>query len=675
MAKCSSRAWHVKGNKLAELFLVALSTMRSRRLLPATVHPPVSPPCLARENAGIAVAIANARRVRSSVDHAVRWGDQTRHHDALSVLFPRAASIRYSQTVADELKRKLKTTTASAVDIQNRPSKSKLMSERSSAYVVTPVCRERNVCVYQDASKKAVGSMCKKGLRRKIIKRASWLPVLPADVLERVVRMYAARSTVTQLLQVAKASDELARAVVAVADSTFDLDERTLPNIGQWATIFRSKVRTLRVHRRLRRYPRDVVFQPMRTLITARSLEHVTVPAIPVLLRALAYLPNLISLGVYVRNREDAMALLTLGGAVISTVSVQGRDGQVASRRQHFKPLRLQSLQIHCVQHDDAKDDPFCFTNACAVDHLTSNEVTTRLFARTFRTVTKVSINCHHRLLCDTGRLLNALPFLSEVELNTPADMTELTRDALLKMKSVHLCGVHESAQLAATLGARVASLRIHEITLTRDMVSGLAGCTQLQELDMVLEAEAERSLTKMSFTRLRKLRIRWVYNTVDVFSPETGRTCRIPRLYEPCGRTLRAAVCKMEKLEAVSLECGQLDTGLIRRLLRTIGERLRVFETSLEGQKLAVDRQLDCIIRTIATHCPNVSNVGFREACSDCNWRYFASLPDARVSRLKASLALVKSRAPFLDVEEMEMAVAQLCGTKSEEDWSDWGA
>lgn len=667
----------VKSDIVPSIFETLITMCSYHHLLPATVHPPVSPPCIGRDNAGIAVAIANARRVRSSVDHAVRWGDESRRHDALSVLFPRAASIRSSQTLGKKAtKSAVGTTSVSVDDVPKVSSKSKSMSMRSLVSVSTPAYRERNALVHQDVSKKAVGSMSKTGLRRKIIKRASWLPVLPADVLERVVRMYASRATVTQLLQVARASEELARAVVAVTDSTFELDERTLPNIGQWATIYRNKVRTLRIHKRLRRYPRDIVVAPLRTLITSRSLQDVTVPAIPILLRAVAYLPNLTSLGVYIRNREDAMTLLTMGGAVISTAVAQGRgDVQVASQRQHFRQLRLRSLHIHCVQCDDAKDDPFCFTNACAVDYLTSGETTTRLFGRTFSTVSKLGIHCYHRLLCDTGHLLNALPQLSEVELKTPADMTELTRETLLKAKSVHLCGVHEAPQVATILGARVVSLRIDDTTLTASMVSGLAGCTHLQELDMILEAGAERSLGNMSFTRLRKLGIRWVCSMVSMISPETGRVSRIPRLHEPCGRTLRRAVWKMDRLESLRLECVRLEAGLMGRVLGRIGTRLEVFRTCLEGQKLSVDRQLDWIMRTIARDCPNVRKVSFREACSDCNWRYYASLSEARVNRLKTSLALVRSRARLLDTDDMEEAVAQLCGTKCEEHWSDWGA
>lgn len=623
-------------------------------------------------------AICQARRVRSSIEHAVHWGKGASRQDALSILFPRAAKI-LSKTMTSTIpksrpRRESKSCLTESISGTNAKSTSLHCSDLKTATTLAP-----DSSTPRRILGSVFASMAPSSIRRKAMKRSSWLPILPSDVLERLVRMYVARATTYELLQLAEASTELARAVAAVTDYTFVLDEQTLPHLSRWAAVYRPHLRTLRVHRRLRRYPRDVVLAPLRTLLSTPCLRHVTIPALGPLLRALIRLPKLVSLGVYVRNREDAIAALTFGGA-ITTDKYEGRRRDKHNLGSRLRPrlaaVQLECLEIHCVQLDDAKDDPFCFESVCAVDHLTGSEEMVKLLSNTFRSVTRIALHCHHRLSCDVGPLLLALPRLNQVELDAPVDMTESTVKILRKVSEVRLSGVREGPRFACKLGKCVMKLRIDDITMTRGMVSALAKCTKLQELEVTLDPGAEYALTQLEVSRMKVLRMRWSCAMADVSSVHSGESAHAhTQFYRPSGRFLYGIISKMGRLESLGLEFGKLDISALSRIMRQIGPRLRLFSTSLEGQQLQVDEQLVEIMSIMAANCPNTMQLKFHEVSKGSDLRYRISIPSYRKQILKGRLKNLKRQTLFLDVRDVEEAVERMCETDDSPCWADWTA
>lgn len=105
--------------------------------------------------------------------------------------------------------------------------------------------------------------------------------------------------------------------------------------------------------------------------------------------------------------------------------------------------------------------------------------------------------------------MLNELPQLTEDELNTAADMAELTWETIFAMKRDHLCGVHKGPRVGPMMELRVVCLQICDMTLTAEMALRLAGCTLLEEFEMVVKCGAGSNFGNMSLTRLRMLTIR----------------------------------------------------------------------------------------------------------------------------------------------------------------------
>lgn len=213
-------------------------------------------------------------------------------------------------------------------------------------------------------------------------------------------------------------------------------------------------------------------------MISSRLVQDVTVPAVQILLQAVVYLTNFTSTGVNIRDRDDPMALLTMGCVVENTAVTEDRGYvQLACERQYFKAWQLRSLQISCKQGDDARDGPFCFTNA--------------------------------------------------------AEVTKLTRKTFFKMERVRHCEAYERPQAWEILESHVVCLRMSDMTLTTGTVSGLVGCTHSKQLDMIIGCEGKQSLGNMSLSRFRKLGTRRTYNTVSMLSSDLIRVRRTTRLQE----------------------------------------------------------------------------------------------------------------------------------------------
>lgn len=433
-------------------------------------------------------------------------------------------------------------------------------------------------------------------------------------------------------------------AVQATLQNTLILDEQTMPQISRWAKLFHANLYTLHIDKRLRKYNASITLPPLLHLLSTPTLRHAKIPAMGRLLAILARSKTLASLGVYIRNRDDVHEFLKAGTPLSRPFTA------------------LCALSLHCVSHDEKISDPFCFSAHCATEALTTDSALIAL-VRKYGHINQLTLTCFHNMSCDLWPIIRAFKALQTVNIEAPLQVPQDGVNALRRMDSVSLVNIRQGARLAANVGDRMTKLVLNDRALTQQELAALSTCRRLTHLQVVLEAGAETALEELA-PRLTTMALRWAYADVDLTLARTHGRSNAIEWHKPAASTLHK-LTSGHGLETLHLELVQIEHDVLHSVLHAVTRRLRKLVISLEGQAERVDMRLLALLRSVQTECRQLEALHFYEVSEGTEHRYDVLLQRERKCELQNGVRVLRSRAPLLNTDAVEEAVARMCGRR----------
>lgn len=197
-------------------------------------------------------------------------------------------------------------------------------------------------------------------------------------------------------------------------------------------------------------------------------------------------------------------------------------------------------------------------------------------------------------------------------------------------------------------MGASVTSLKTNE-KLCREDVAKLVKCSNLEELGISLTRDAESSLmgAVLFMTNLRSLKLDWSSVRLEECQDEWYPGWKY---YEAVSGTTLKVVQVSPMLAELSMVGVRIAVGEIAAILKSIGPRLKHFETTTAGQGDSPFDSLEKLMETMIVHNPQLSTFNVYSKSVEGAPRTSGVVAISQQGRrIRYVLARLKRRAPML--------------------------
>lgn len=478
-------------------------------------------------------------------------------------------------------------------------------------------------------------------------KRAQlWLELIPEEVCHRIATYVTQGKQTINSLSLAESCPTLQRAVVSTIDYAFHYNSETTDYsiAKRWATLLHSQATYLGIHtdptasrvtlgvndNHVHRFVREVAL--IHSFTPSQRLRSLCIPAVPPLLEVANTL-SISKLCISVCRDTDAKMLFAM---------LAHHD--------------ITDLTINCREPDPS--------HRCVLANINPNNAAKAL-AVACRNLKALEVNCHcscsnyRHLIC---HVLELLPNLNELRTEHVCVDNE-TLDRLCKLASVKVRHAERAFSLAKQLKSSLTLIQTREI-LGKDDLHALQSSTQLQTLvaRIAIGAEDALSRTLPFFNQtLQVLHISWLPPGLDYVDERRPGT--MPSKHRKPGQ-LHAMIKGLPNLYKLAVNRVCVDLSELIAIMKTMGDRLRYFETSLVGQKEPEMTRLEALILAAARYSPQLRYLFSYEphygyVMSTCLNRQKWLRQKGRA--LRAALSQLQKRAPYFDAKSIDILIRDL--------------
>lgn len=476
--------------------------------------------------------------------------------------------------------------------------------------------------------------------------RRNWLDLLSPDICTHIASYVSRGTPHCDLLHLSQVSPFQSSAVTSVLSNKLQLSEYSTSSswsvgeLSHWVQLVAPSLTELRLLDCPRdlRVRRDMLKAVSGLLVTAPQLRKATLPNEPALLAALSKVPNLEELTVCVQHEGQFHPWVSALWRKKTTLSITKLI--LECRVSMSCPFRIVSNQSSLA---------VAITASCP--SLSSFELVCSCPCSSSPTPTQ--------------RLLSLLPSLRGTRIRG-----ELSPGALAKlhdMESVCVQYSDFSYSQAVALGATVTSLTwtgIHALEpgsfLDTGQVAALAGCTRMEKLCLSLQGGAESALADV----VRQMPALRVLRVITEPSVECGHMLRrndevygegqhVMCFQDATREAFLTAVKAAPRLTELHLLDVRVAADELIDMLRSVGERLEAFSTSICGQEDGPFYRLEKLLHAAVKY-----NSSIRKFCCgpidvdviDYDGKDLIELR----RRMKIAIRRLEQAAPFFDAEPL---------------------